>query len=189
MTREVTPTMPQPPENYCRYGNLSVSTKTTTFLKPMDLGYSTLAHQNPPSVLLRSRAENRRRTVRPSRNAQKCRETSDFWRLWWSGLNSWVASVMWAAARSASTTNLGGMGWIKFNLFKVRLRHFDALIGRTRGRPALYRLANASCYGTEDDLTFLRNLRVKFLPKRTTYILQRLDLGVIATIMKKYLDC
>ncbi len=108
MTREVTPTMPQPPENYCRYGNLSVSTKTTTFLKPMDLGYSTLAHQNPPSVLLRSRAENRRRTVRPSWNAQKCRETSDFWRLWWSGLNSWVASVMWAAARSASTTNLGG---------------------------------------------------------------------------------
>ena len=80
----------------------------------------------------------------------------------------------------------GRKGWVNFNIFEDWLRRFEASIGRTRGRRALLLLDNASCHGSEDDLTFLRNVRVKFLQNRTTSIVQPLELKVIAAIKKKY---
>ena len=44
---------------------------------------------------------------------------------------------------------------------------------------------NASCRGQTDNLPYLRYVRVHFLPKGTTSVLQPLDQGLIACMKKR----
>lgn len=60
------------------------------------------------------------------------------------------------------------------------------LMGQTRVRSDLLLLDNASRHGQDTDLLFLKHVRVLFLPKRTTCILQALDFGIIACIKMLY---
>lgn len=79
-----------------------------------------------------------------------------------------------------------GKAWMTSEIFFGWLERFDAFIGITAGRKALLLLDNASCHGRIDHLPLLHNVKVFFLPKCTTSILQPLDLGIIGSVKKRY---
>ncbi len=75
---------------------------------------------------------------------------------------------------------------MNFAIFIECLWRFNTFIGETAGRRALLLLDNASVHGREEDLPDFPNVQVKFLPKRTTSILQPLDLGIIACFKRRF---
>ncbi len=80
----------------------------------------------------------------------------------------------------------GEKGWMNTMIFTRCLYRFDARIGSTPGRKVLLFIDNASAHGTIDNLPTLNHIHIEFLPKRTTSILQPLDLGVIACLKSRY---
>ncbi len=64
--------------------------------------------------------------------------------------------------------------------FSTWLKQFDPFVSKTPGRRVALLLDNASAHGKIEDLSFLSNVEVIFLPKNTTAFLQPLDAGVIA---------
>ena len=76
--------------------------------------------------------------------------------------------------------------WVNFAIFIECLWRFNTFIGETAGRRALLLLDNASVHGREEDLPDFPNVQVKFLPKRTTSILQPLDLSIIACFQRRF---
>ena len=72
------------------------------------------------------------------------------------------------------------------NLFFEWLIEFESYIGWTPGRRVALLIDNASCHGRIENLPSLRNVEVLFLPKRTTFLVQPLDAGIIACIKRRY---
>ena len=66
------------------------------------------------------------------------------------------------------------------------VRRFYEYIGTKRGRRALLFIDNASCHGSKETIPLLRNVRIQFLPKRTTSLLQPFELGIIAWLKRRY---
>ena len=76
--------------------------------------------------------------------------------------------------------------WMNEQLFRQWLYRFDTFIAKTTKHETILLLDNASCHGQIDTLPTFSYLRIKFLPKRTTPILQPLDAVVIACIKRRY---
>lgn len=72
------------------------------------------------------------------------------------------------------------------SIFDRRLHRFDTYLSRMPGRRVLWLIVNVLAHGTITNIPQLQNLRIEFLAKRTTAILQPLDLGVVACIRKGY---
>ena len=72
------------------------------------------------------------------------------------------------------------------DLFFEWLLRFNEYIATSAGRQALLLVDNAAVHGNTESLPVLSNVRVYFLPKLTTSILQPLDGGVIASVKKQY---
>ena len=70
--------------------------------------------------------------------------------------------------------------------FFMWLQQFDDHIVRTPGRNVLLFVDNCSAHGAPTNLPELRHIRIDFLLKNTTSILQPVDLGVIAWIKLRY---
>ena len=81
---------------------------------------------------------------------------------------------------------VGGKGWMNASIFHRWLQRFDTYVSRTPGRRALLFIDNAPVHWNIYNIPQLQNLHVEFLSKRTTAILQPLDIGVIASIKKRY---
>ena len=81
---------------------------------------------------------------------------------------------------------LSTKAWMTTEIFKRWVQRLDLHIGKTYGRKALLFIDNAPCHNIEEMSASLRNLRVVFLSKNTTSILQPLDLGIIASTKKRY---
>ena len=80
----------------------------------------------------------------------------------------------------------GPKGWMKSSIFAKWLAEFDCKVELTPGCKVLLFIDNASSHGNSRTLPSLQNIQVEFLPKRTTSILQPLDLGVIACVKSRY---
>ena len=81
---------------------------------------------------------------------------------------------------------VGGRAWMNSEIFWRWLERFDAYIARAESRKVALFIDNASCHRTAETIPILQNVRVAFLPKRTTSALQPLDLGVTASLKKPY---
>ena len=90
------------------------------------------------------------------------------------------------AAELGFDYDFGLKSWMSSIMFMKWICRVDQYVGRTPVRTAVLFIGNASCHGTESDYTFLQNLRIYFLPKRTTALLQPLNLGIIAAVKKHY---
>ena len=76
--------------------------------------------------------------------------------------------------------------WMTKSIFFSWLRSFDESFAHTPERRILLLVDNASSHGVVENLPTLHHVRVYFLPKKTTSILQLLDAGEIACIKKHY---
>ena len=82
--------------------------------------------------------------------------------------------------------DFGGKGWINTEIFTRWLCRLDAQIGRNAWRRILFFVNNAPAHGRCVNRPTLDHVRVEYLPKNTTSILQPLDLGVIACVKRRY---
>ncbi len=71
-------------------------------------------------------------------------------------------------------------------IFFQWLQRLSDFIERTPGRRIVLLVDNASSHGRDTDIPVLHNMVVRFLPRRTTAILQPLDAGIIAIIKLRY---
>lgn len=76
--------------------------------------------------------------------------------------------------------------WMNTPIFFRWLELFNASMARKPGRRVLLFVDNASVHGKKNSLPRFEHVRVVFLPKNTTSILQPLDLGVIACVKMRY---
>lgn len=76
--------------------------------------------------------------------------------------------------------------WMNRQIFFNWLQRLDRYIGRTAGRKILLLIDNCSAHGKKEDLPFLQNVRVEFLPPNTTSKVQPLDAGIIAWVKRRY---
>ncbi|KAM7314184.1 tigger transposable element-derived protein 6-like [Ixodes scapularis] len=76
--------------------------------------------------------------------------------------------------------------WMTCSLFEVLLRYLDGRLG-CKDRKGLLFLDNCSAH--PKDTSFLRTLRVVFLPANTTSHLQPLDAGIIKNVKHLYRKC
>ena len=72
--------------------------------------------------------------------------------------------------------------WMNKEIFFSWLLRFNNAIASNPERQVLLLMDNATCHGQHDDLPVLSNVRVFFLPPRTTSVIQPLDAGIIAAI-------
>ena len=82
---------------------------------------------------------------------------------------------------------VGRRAWMYTETFWGWLRRFDEYIETTRERRAFIFIDNASCHDSEEIFPRLRNVRIQFSPKRTSFLIQPLDLGIIACLKKALL--
>lgn len=80
----------------------------------------------------------------------------------------------------------GGKAWMTIAIFHRWFQRFDSYIARTPGREVILFIDNASSRGNSDNRPQLRHVRIVFLPKNTTSILQPMDQGVIASMKVPY---
>ena len=80
----------------------------------------------------------------------------------------------------------GRKSWMNRELFFSWLHRASNFIARILQRKISLLLDNASYRGTALDVPELSYIHIYFLPKRTTPILQPIDLGLIASIKRKY---
>ena len=76
--------------------------------------------------------------------------------------------------------------WMNRAIFFQWLFRFNAVVAATRQQRVLLLLDNASCHGTLESVPELSHVDIYFLPKKTTAILQPMDAGIIASVMKRY---
>ena len=72
------------------------------------------------------------------------------------------------------------------SIFREWLARFGRLIGCTTRKRTLLLLDNASCHSTKDNMTNLNYVEVRFLPKRTTPLLQLLDAVLIECAKRRF---
>ena len=80
----------------------------------------------------------------------------------------------------------GAMVWMTTVIFTRWFQRFDTQIAQKPGQRVLLFIDGGSSYGTEVKLPILPHVRVEFLPKNTTTLVQTMNLGVIASIKKQY---
>ena len=76
--------------------------------------------------------------------------------------------------------------WVNFVIFLLWTYYLDYTIRNTTKQPSLLHLDNASCHGKIVDIPKFQYLRLFFLPKKATSILQPLYAGVIAYVKRRY---
>ena len=91
-----------------------------------------------------------------------------------------------SAAEHGFAYDSSGKGWMNTIAFNRWLERFDSHIGRNPERKVLLFIDNASAHRRLENLPTLNNVRIEFLPKRTTPILQALDMGMIACAKRRY---
>ena len=71
-------------------------------------------------------------------------------------------------------------------IFTLWLLRLDEHIGLARERKELLFFDNASAHGAIANIIYLEHEHIQFLPKKTTSILQPLDLGAIVSLKKHH---
>lgn len=72
------------------------------------------------------------------------------------------------------------------DLFTDWIKRFSAYIRRTPDRKVISLIENCSAHGYCATLPELCNVGTEFLPRNTTYKLQPLDAGIIASLKLRY---
>ncbi len=109
--------------------------------------------------------------------------------LWWGEISVPDASAVRIAEEIGSQYEVGAPPWMSTEIFFRWLRGFDEYISSKNGRKVLLFLDDASWHGRPSEQPALNDVRVEFLLKLTTLLLQPQDLGIIACLKRRYQLC